>query len=302
MKKSHRFFALVSATALSVAAIAAFTGCETNNPEITITYEFNGTEYEVEYVLSRKGAPQTVRHFIELADAGYYNGTVIHDYASDGVFLYGGGYTWNQDATELEEKLVEKDYWSELKKYEQEHNYQFTQSVFNAGGEGTYTLYGEFSDNGCKGNSQSYSHNYSLYPGALVMYYTDKGSDTTRVDTSRSDDGSIQKGNLYKYNCATSLFYTWTGTGTRTDLDKSYCVFGCTKDYSKLQNLLTAITDYAANNLTGEEESFGEEVTIKNVNQYDPINGGLISNAKIPATYHVPVEPIYLKTVKVSKY
>ncbi len=302
MKKSHRFFAILSATALSVAAIAAFTGCETNHPEITITYEFNNTEYEVEYILSRKGAPQTVCHFIELADAGYYDGTIIHDYVSDGVFLYGGGYTWDDSQSELEKKLVEKDYWSELKEYEQENNYEFTQSVFTVDGEGTYTLYGEFSDNGCKPNSQTYSHSYTLYPGALVMYYTDKGTDTTRVDVTRSDDGSKQTGSMYKYNCATSLFYTWTGTGSRTDLDSSYSVFGCTKDFTALQELLDAIAEYTENNLTGEEETFTEELTVKNVNQYDPINGGLISNAKIPATYNVPVEPIYIKSVKVNKY
>lgn len=303
MKKSHRLFAVAAAAAVSIVSIAAFAGCETNNPEITITYQFNGTEYEVDYVLSRKGAPQTVRHFIELSDAGYYDGTVIHDYQTSGTFLYGGGYTWD----ESEGKIVERDYWSWVKAYEEENDYEFTQSVYY-NGEGTYTVYGEFSDNGCTDNSKKYSHNYTLSAGALVMYYTDKGKDTTRVSVTRSDNGSnnngetLQDGNSYQYNCATSLFYTWTGTGSRSDLDASYCVFGHALDYSQLQALLDAISDYEEDNLTGEEESFTEEVSIENVNLYDPLNGGLVSNAKIPGSYNVPVEPITVKSVKVTKY
>lgn len=307
VKKSHRLFAVAAAAALSVVSIAAFAGCETNNPEITITYEFNGTEYEVDYILSRKGAPQTVRHFIELSDAGYYDGTVIHNYQSSGAFMYGGGYTWNADADSLEDQLVERDYWSWVKAYEEENDYKFTQSVYYAD-EPTYTVYGEFSENGCTDNSQKYAHSYSLSAGALVMYYTDKGSDNTRVEVVRSDNGSnnegesSQWGNYYKYNCATSLFYTWTGTGSRADLDSLYCVFGHAKDFSQLQDILDAVSDYETTYLTGDEESFTEELTVDNVNQYDPINNGLVSNAKIPGTYNVPVVPIYIKSVKVTKY
>jgi len=300
VKKFSRLFTIATAAALSLVSVAAFAGCETNNPEVTITYEFNGTKYEVEYQLSRKGAPQTVRHFIELADAGYYNDTVIHDYVSDGTFLYGGGYTWNENATEIEDKLVEKDYWTELKKYEEENNYSFTQSVTTTDGEKLYTLYGEFSENGCEGNSKTYKHSYSLYPGALVMYYTAKGSDTTRVSVTRSDSGETQSGNYYKYNCATSLFYTWTGTGSRTDLDDEYSVFGCAKDYSQLETLLDAIKTYESDNFSGDEESFTEMVSIKNVNQYDPIE--TVKNSKIDAEYNVPTVPIYIRTVKVTKY
>ena len=257
----------------------------------------------MDYILSRKGAPQTVRHFVELADAGYYDGTVIHDYQSSGSFLYGGGYTWNAD----EKEIVERNYWDWVTTYEAEHNYTFTQSVYY-NDKGTYTVYGEFSENGCTDNSKKYSHNYTLYPGALVMYYTDKGKDTTRVKVNRSDNGdnnngeTEQEGNQYKYNCATSLFYTYTGTSSRSDLDRLYSVFGHAKDFSQLKALLDAVSEYEENNLTGDEETFTEEFTVENVNRYDPINNGLVSNAKIPGTYNVPVEPITLKTVKVTKY
>lgn len=313
MKKNFRRMLTVAAAAVfAVIPTVMFSGCETNNPEVVITYEFNGTKYEVEYILSRKGAPQTVRHFIELADAGYYNDTVVHDYVSSGSFLYCGGYTWDETADELEKNLVEIDYWSWVKAYEEQNDYEFTQSVwaYNTETEAydipQYTVYGEFSENGCNNNSKTYTHNGTLYPGTLVMYYTKNGNDSSRVAVTRSDDGSNnegesrQEGNLYQYNCATSLFYTWTGSGTRPDLDALYSVFGYTKDYDRMEELLDAISDYEEDNYSGSDESFTETVTISNVNQYETISS--VREAKIPADYNVPVTPIYIRSVKVTKY
>ena len=306
MKKIHRLFSLAAATVLSAVAIAAFTGCDTNNPEITITYEFNGEEYAVDYILTRKGAPQTVRHFLELVDAGYYTDTVIHNCESNGTFLYGGGYTWNAEEEEPEKQLVERDYWSWVKNYEAENNFTFTQSVFALDKTPLYTVYGEFSNNGCVDNGKKYSHSYSLYPGALAMYYTEQGTDSTRVSVTRIDDvsnndgESTQEGNYYTYNSATAMFYTFTGTGSRTELDKDYCVFGHVIDYAEIQELLDAITEYETTVLTGDEETFTESVTIENVNQYDLVDE--VRNAKIPTTYEVPVEPIYIRSVKINKY
>ena len=207
MKKSLRVFAVLSTVAIGAASVALFAGCDTDTPEVTITYEFNNTEYEVEYVLSRKGSPQTVQHFIELADAGYYDGTVIHDYQNNGIFVYGGAYVYNSEG-----ELEEKDYWKELRDYEKENGFTFTQTVFAtgkdiakylgeageyvAGGKSynadsekvpLYTLHGEFSGNGVTSNSKTYRHNMR---GVLAMAYTDKGSDSTSVRTVRSDGGA----------------------------------------------------------------------------------------------------------------
>ena len=99
----RRIAAIASAAVLSAGALAMFAGCTSNNPEVKIVYSFNGNTYEVEYVLSRSDAPLTVQHFIELADAGYYNGTCIHNYTS--TALYGGGYTYENG------ELQEKDYF-----------------------------------------------------------------------------------------------------------------------------------------------------------------------------------------------
>ncbi len=323
MKKSLRLFAVLSTVAIGAASMALFAGCDTDTPEVTITYEFNGAEYEVEYVLSRKGAPQTVQHFIELADAGYYDGTVIHDYQNSGVFLYGGAYTYNAEGD-----LEEKDYWTELRNYEKENDFTFTQTVFAqgkdiaqylseaggyvAGGESytaesakvpLYTLHGEFSGNGVTPNSKSYSHNKQ---GILAMAYTDKGTDSTTVRTVRSDGGANnnneeeQDGDHYRTNCATSIFYTFTGEA-RTDLDKTNTAFGVTQDYAQMKELLDAISDYEGTleDSDGDGSVFTETSRVL-ANQYDPID--LVRNAKIYVEYNVPVQPVTIKSVKVTKY
>lgn len=321
MKRSFRLFAIAATAVIGVGSLTMLAGCTTDNPEVTITYEFNGEEYEVAYRLSRKGAPQTVQHFIELADAGYYNATVIHDYR-DG-FLYGGGYVL--DGSEL----TEKNYWEELQKYEKEHDFKFTQTVFANGADMSgyftqyggytvagesftasdtrvplYTVHGEFGGNGVEPNSKTIKHQ----KGVLAMYYTGKGSDDTRVRTVRTDGGANnnkqpeQDGDPYKTNCATSLFYTWTGTSGGTAMDEQYATIGLVIDYADLQALLDAISDYTAelDVAEGETPSFTETITFHNVNQYDPIDH--VRNAGISAEYNVPVSPITVKTVKVNKY
>lgn len=320
MKKSARWFALAATAAIGFASIGMFTGCDTNHPEVRITYEFRGERYEVDYVLTRKGAPQTVRHFIELADAGYYTDTVIHDYQED-LFLYGGAYTLNEEG-----ELEEKDYWSEMRRLEKEGN-TFTQTVYasgadmsaylgdlssdnlsyTAGGETydvssekipLYTVYGEFADNGVKTNSEIYTHT----KGCLAMFYSDKGNTSTRVTTVRADNGEEQKGSLYKFNSATSMFYTFTANGSRSDLNAKYTPFGKTIDFDQLQELIDAIKEYT-DGLSAEEDEDGNPfVDVRSfvLNTYDPIDQA--RNSKVTAEYKVPVEPIYVRSVKVTKY
>ena len=88
----------VKAVAVALAAVCMlgcalmFTGCESRYPEITMRISFNGESYELRYKLSRDLYSQTVAHYLELIDLGYFDGTVIHDYQSDR--LIGGGYTY----------------------------------------------------------------------------------------------------------------------------------------------------------------------------------------------------------------
>ncbi|MBO5046068.1 MAG: peptidylprolyl isomerase [Clostridia bacterium] len=286
----RRIAAVSAAAVLSVGATAMFVGCTTDRPEITITYTFNGKDYAVDYTLSRKTAPRTVEHFIELADALYFDGLCVHNYDAGG--LYTGGYMYEN------EELVEKDYFSAVA------SLSLTQSVFMSNDEKTplNTVYGEFKDNGFQISSGS---RYTHKAGALVMYYTDKGSDNTRVTTLRNDEGKATDGEayqdncLYSYNSATSMFYTYTGEGS-TALDNKYSVFGMASDYENQMTgengLLTAIKDYIAD--LGDVE-FTEETEIT-LNKTDIIES--VKNAKIKTTWEVPVEPIVIKSVVVNKY
>lgn len=307
MKKHslRRVATIATAAAICVGSAVMFAGCTSNNPEVTITYEFQGKEYSVDYTLSRLDAPTTVTHFLELADAGFYDGLCIHDYTSSA--LYSGGYKL------VDGELEEVDYFAEVKRLEQEKNVTFTQSVWKSDKTTPlYTVYGEFEQNGNKPeNARQNVHQQ----GALVMYYTDKGSFNYRVTTLRNDEGKNNNGDKYdtgksySYNSATSLFYTYTGYAD-TSLDEKYCVFGAASDYSgQFQKLLDAINDYITEHDSDEAEnefSFTEDKLVTNVNeleQGDDSDFDDLRRGNLEVTYKTPVdEPIIIKSVKVNKY
>ena len=301
MKKNFlRRAVAVGATALiAVSSVAMFAGCTTsNNPEVTITYTFNGKDYAVDYVLSRVDAPKTVQHFIELADAGFYDGLVIHDYQD--YTLKTGGYKLENG------QLVEVDYLTTVKALEAD-GASFTQSVW-ADEERTiplYSVYGEFSANGVEQeNGKEYVHS----EGALVMYYTPKkgqGGTDEQVWVQRADGGVDNDGNEYQrlgyeYNSITSLFYTFTGE-SRTESDSVYCVIGKAKYYTEQmeEGLLAAITEYE--DTLEEEDSFTTELKNQPLNRYDYFRN--VQTAGLTADYAAPIlMPITVKSVKVTKY
>ena len=92
----HALIGVAVAATVSVSAMLSGCTIETSHPRARITVEFNNTEYVMEYTLYRNMYPQTVRHFIELAEAGFYDNTIIHDYTTND--LYGGGFAYNSDA------------------------------------------------------------------------------------------------------------------------------------------------------------------------------------------------------------
>lgn len=312
-KKIKKIASILSASVICAGAVAAFAGCTTKYPTVTITYTFNNVDYAVTYTLSRYDAPKTVQHFIEVADTGFYDGMCVHNYDSN--FLYTGGYTLENNT------LTEKDYYSAMKAYEAESGKKLTQSVWGKGSdlmEGTpvyttaddamvplYSVYGEFTENGNKtANGKEYVHSF----GALVMYYTDKGQDATRVITERNDNGADNNGdkynrdNLYKYNSATSQFYTFTGQ-SNTTRDGEYCVFGVADEAGKdkLQELIDAISDYKDG--LSEEASFTDTVSLgaNEYLQYDPVEE--VRKSGMTAEYDTPVDmPILVKSVKITKY
>ena len=301
MKKNFlRRAVAVGATALiAVSSVAMFAGCTTsNNPEVTITYTFNGKDYAVDYVLSRVDAPKTVQHFIELADAGFYDGLVIHDYQD--YTLKTGGYKIENNT------LVEVDYLTTVKTLEAD-GASFTQSVWadEARTIPLYSVYGEFSANGVEQeNGKEYVHS----EGALVMYYTPKkgqGGTDEQVWVQRADGGVDNDGNEYQrlgyeYNSITSLFYTFTGE-SRTESDSVYCVIGKAKNYTEQmeEGLLAAITEYE--DTLEEEDSFTTELKNQPLNRYDYFRN--VQTAGLTADYAAPIlMPITVKSVKVTKY
>ena len=314
MKKNifKRTACVLSAAVVCAGACAMFSACTTDHPKVTITYSFNGTDYAVSYTMSRVDAPKTVQHFIELADAGFYDGLCIHDYNEN--FMYTGGYTLEEN------ELVQKDYFSFVKDAEA-NGKKFTHTVWAKGADivptsplmagytadsdkvPLYTVYGEFTENGAPTeNARENVHSY----GALVMYYSTKGQDKTNVTTLRNDNGKNNGGDkydtkTYEWNSATSLFYTYLGTSDVTR-DRNYSVFGKVDDAgdAKLRDLIAAIQDFSA---TLDEDAFAQEMhlTDYDLKKYEPIanvgNGGLSADFKTPVD-----KPIIVKSVKITKY
>lgn len=307
MKKKFisRIATVVAAVAIGVGATCMFAGCTSDHPEATITYRFRGTDYAVTYTLSRQSTPETTQHFIELADSGFYDGTVIHSY--DANFLYGGTYTIEDGM------LAEKDYFSFVKAYEKDHD-PFTQTVFKTDEARTplYTVVGEFSDNNRTASGSDYRHT----KGALAMYYPkiDVKSFRYSVSVERADGGENNDGDPYdvkeyRYNSATSGFYTFLGE-SRPDLNNSYAVFGMVKDFSgEMQSLLNAISDYSSTldeneSFTTACEDFPETLYLFNLVQGTDPDFENLRRSGIEATdYNAPLkEPITVVSVKIDKY
>ena len=300
--KVRRIISLASILVVGGCTLGMFAGCTTQHPEVTITYTFNDKDYSVRYTLSRNDAPVTVQHFLELADAGYYDGMCIHDYTSSA--MYSGGFKL------VDGELEEVDYFTTLKQMEEEQDITFTQSVWMNDEARTplYTVYGEFKSNGV---DTEYARENRHQEGALVMYYTPKGKlnekEVPDVLVERADGGKNNDGNAtqlvkYNMNSATSLFYTYRGYASYSD-DENYCVFGMAdaKDYQEqlVEGLFAAIEEYEGD--LDAEKSFTEEINYTKLNQYDPFPA--VVNAGAQLTFKTPVDkPIIIKSVKVNQY
>lgn len=292
-KKLKRVLSVGGATLMLAAGALSLSSCESAWPKVTMDVSFNGNTYSIAYRLNREYFPQTVRHFIELAESGFYDGMVFHDYTSKG--MYSGAYTYDKDENY---GLKERDYFE----YIEAKDLSLTQSVFKKtdstpkAENGLNTLFGEFENNGytISNNSQSYG---AEKKGSLVMYYPSASdvSDSFKVTTEvsrASGDAKYQKKD-YSYNCATSLFYV--SFESKSVVNKSYCVFGdLFDDKAKLvyESLIDAIDDYIDG--VGADEFTEEAVMPIFVNDpyYDDYN--------LTTTYDVPVSPIVIKSVKVE--
>lgn len=295
---------LIAATVVcSAGAMAMASSCsiETDHPEVKISVEFNEKTYELEYTLYRNMYPNTVRHFMELAENNFYKDLIVHDYTSSASDWFTGGYTYDgtaySDATQagegamseyLEAHSVETSY---LKLIEGK---KLTPSVYRyhptevSADKALPTLIGEFKEN-IKQTIEQGSLNASY--GSLKMYYYSKTTNE-KVSVTPTSDQVIMAD--YKYNCATSLFMIQVGSTSSYKEDK-YCVFGRINDSSKLSELTEAVRDYlkTLTNNTVEAKGVAVENEIETFSSDD---------RHASKDFTLPYEPIIIRSVEITKF
>lgn len=306
--------ACVSALACIAGATAAFSACtiETKHPRAKITIEFNEKTYEIEYQLYRNMYPQTVKHFIQLADEGFYDNTIIHNYTTND--WYGGGFKYSaEDYTSAYATTgTLKEYFLENSLEEAYYNLfteeKLTPSVYKSaefddngkakGTDALPTLIGEFANNDHTVEKGALTSAF----GALKMYYTSGktyGGEKTSKDKvwveNTTDHFAFERD--YALNSATSLFTIQAGTSSALT-DSAYCTFGILKDGSGdvLNDLKDAISTYISDNLGGTSSSFYKSVEVT-VDKYEQF-----ADKGTDVTYRASVLPIVIKTVKITKY
>ena len=318
-KKLRRIIGAVAIAGVC-AVVPVLSGCNTDHPEADITISFNGTEYVLHYKMYRNMYPQTVQHFIELADNGFYTNTLMHDYTSS--TWYGGGY--NYVTTMLDDNgeiMLDEDgepinayktAYSEgvegfreyLESASKEKEYEtladpsagkITPSVYKDFINGHYsqplnTLIGEFK------NNQHTIENGALKSsfGCLRMYYSSKSMDSVKnvkvyLDKYGSDKGVM--GN-YTYNSATSMFTIQQNSTSATD--SSYCIFGVLQNEQALRNLRSAVSAYSA--------KIGSSKFSLDVNLYVDNRDEFVGANVNEANYRATSEPIIIKSVRITKY
>ena len=275
-------------------------GCSNAHPEAQITISFDEQDYVLNYKLYRNMYPQTVQHFIELTENGFYDGTIIHNYSSH--HLYGGGYDYEVAGMTYEEAYQEgeasmRDYYDAASKEEEYATLadpakgKITPSVYTTIDDGKYvnplnTLIGEFTSNQHKIDNGALKQTY----GCLTMYYTDKKSDAVknkRVYLDKYGSAFGVQGD-YTYNSATSLFGIYTSNPKTPSSSPAYCIFGTLKNTSALDNLKSAISS--------------KSVTSTLVKIYVDNKDEFLGANSNEATYSMASKPIVIKSVKITKY
>lgn len=258
-KIKYAVLTFVLAAVVAVSAIMAACTVNTKHPRAKITLSFNEVTYSIEYTLYRNMYPQTVKHFIELADEGFYNDMIIHNYnvSSD---WFTGAYSYNKDEGLTYETAYSNGTLAEyLESNSKEQQYydlfnagKLTPSVYKRLSYGTDgkeqvqdadklpTLIGEFSQNDHSIKQGALSASL----GCLKMFYFDKGSTNQKVAIKNSF-GQLMEHD-YQYNSATSLFTMQVGSSSSYN-SANYCVFAQLRNdkaRDTLDELLEAIADY----------------------------------------------------------
>ncbi len=290
--------ACVAALAAAVAVVPFAAGCVNSHPEAEITIEYAGEQYVLQYKMYRKLYPQTVKHFIELADADFYDGTIIHDFRPS--YWYGGNYTYadGYDAAYADGEEAISDYLEsnskEMKYNELAENGTLTPSVYLDIINGGYsqplnTLIGEFSNNAHKFENSDSEKKRSF--GCLATFYTAKPDDVINESFKNKrvyldKDGSpMGVQGEYKYNCTTSLFSIQVGSSTSKD--SNYTVFADLKNPDVLKSLQKAV---------------GAETSYKDVELYVDNYDHFVSANVNDVTYRMRKEILKIVSVEITKY
>lgn len=285
----------VLAGVASVCSTGVFAGCKDGHAEAEITIEYDGVTYVLEYTMYPNMYPQTVQHFIELADNGFYNNTIIHDCQTSN--WYGGGYSYvagDEDGSYasayanggLLEYLNASYKAGRTGAYADLFNSgKLTPTVYRDIREGRYvdpysTLIGEFTSNQHKIENGALKNSY----GALKFYYTSISDGEGKKHVYLDKEGSAfgVKGE-YRYNSATSLFSIQMGTSTSSD--STHCIFATLDNTDTLRSLRTAVAK------TSDHEDVDVYV-------YDE----LLGSNKVQANYRLRRKPIIVRSVSITKY
>ncbi len=298
---------IISVALAGVAVFAAFASAckiETNHPKAEIVLEIRAGEevksVKLRYTLYRNIHPVTVRHFIELADNGFYDNTIIHNYTTSD--WYTGGYAYDETDGAYESAYENDTLRNYLDDNSKESAYyelskQLTPSVYKnhiyKDGKETVSaddalpyLMGEFVNN----INQEIKNDVCVDSfGCLKMYYYGKKT-TGKVYVTPTDKQIIQAD--YTSNCATSLFMLQV-SNTSAYKANNYSVFALLENADDLTNFLDDVDEL----LDGLENA---DVTV-NVDNLEAFSKEE-ADRNIETSFTVPALPLVVKSVKITKY
>ena len=275
---------------------ATLTACETTYPEVQMKIEFNGETYTLEYKLYRELAPQTVKHFLWLANDGYYNNLCVHDYSqNDYLRMYTGAYSVAESEDDAD-GLVYKKYYETIQNSKNFSSFPVSVWMQKDQSNPTYTLKGEFEDNNFRVESGDLKETF----GSLTMYYYDISEEEAIAESDvymKRADGKAPSKCDYKYNYTTSMFYISLSNNAVNN--KAYCTFATIKgdSKSKLEDLKEALDEYIEDKYDGEVSEFTESELVM-IGEDDP----MLKTQAVRKTFSVPKQPIVIKSVKILKY
>lgn len=290
--KLVKLFSVFVASALLVGCAFMLAACESRRPKISMEISFNGETYTLEYTLYRDLYAQTVAHYIELIDMGYYDNTVIHDYKESDRMI-GGGYTYDDmENGDVMEDLRALDYDAATKNDAGEVTLKnitvWSDSERTAA---TNRLHGEISGNGFSiDNDTGLSNTY----GALGTYSYVSSRERSLVTYKQSSSDKYGQSEYYK-NSTTSLFYIFTASSGSSE--SRYCVFGELADEDSktaLDDLLAAISDYV--------DTLGDDAEFTQTKEDVVIQDEFVDGGSYNVDFEVPQSKIVIENVDVVKY